>query len=65
MREVLVPDWDWAVQALRDIRRAIDAGALIKIGSKKFTSTGNFYTWAHKRYRLLEEAPDKWILDDR
>ncbi len=58
-------EWDWAVECLREIRRAIDAGVVIKIGDQQFTTAGSFYTWAHKRYHILEEASDKWILDDR
>ncbi len=58
-------EWDWAVESLREIRRAIDAGVVIQIGDQEFTSAGSFYTWAHKRYHILEEASDKWILDDR
>lgn len=57
--------WNWAVEDLREIRRAIDAGVEVEIDGEKFTKAGDFYNWAHKRYHVLEEAADKWILDDR
>lgn len=58
-------DWNTAVEYLREIRRAIDLGVKVQIEDKTFTSASTFYNWAHQRYHVLEEAADKWILDDR
>lgn len=59
-------DWDSLVQELREIRRAAEAGVVIKMGeNQSLTSWQGFYSWAHRRYPLLEEGADSWIGDDR
>ncbi|MBK8505834.1 MAG: hypothetical protein IPL46_28765 [Saprospiraceae bacterium] len=57
--------WSWVVGALREIRRAIEAGVIIEVDDQKLKSVSGFYKWAHQRYHALEEAADKWVLDDR
>ena len=54
-------EWDAAVVALREYRRAIDAGVIIIVGDESFKSSGSFYTWIHKRYHILEEAANEII----
>ena len=54
-------EWDSAVVALREYRRAIDAGVAVIVGDVSFTSSGSFYTWVHKRYHILEEAANEMI----
>ena len=58
------PDcWGALVEALREIRRACEAGVEVKVEDTTLNS-GNFYTWAHGRYHMLEDGYDKWIGDD-
>lgn len=57
--------WDAAVESLRSIRRAIEAGVVIQLDDEEFKFVSSFYSWAHKRYHILEEASDQWILDDK
>ena len=57
--------WVGLVEELREIRRVVEAGTEVEIDGKKLNSFNSFYTWAHARYKLLEEGSDKWIGDDR
>ena len=57
--------WSYVVEALREMRRAIEAGVVIQVDGKTLKSWNEWYTWAHSRYYLLEEGSDKWIGDDR
>lgn len=57
--------WSYVVEALREIRRAVEAGVVIEVDGKTLKSWNEWYTWAHGRYHLLEEGSDKWIGDDR
>ena len=57
--------WSYVIEALREIRRAIEAGVVIKVDGKILKSWNEWYSWAHSRYHLLEEGSDKWIGDDR
>jgi len=57
--------WGALVEELREIRRAVEAGVVIKIeGERAILSWQNFYDWAHGRYHMLEDGYDKWIGDD-
>jgi hypothetical protein len=58
--------WGLLVEELREIRRAVEAGVVVRVeGGPRLVTPGGFYTWAHGRYHALEEGVDKWILDDR
>lgn len=58
------PDgWGPLVEALREIRRACDAGIPVTVDGKTLNAR-NFYSWAHGRYHALEDGYDKWIGDD-
>lgn len=57
-------DYDGMVSSLSDLRRAIDAGVLVLIDGNSFDDSSKFYNWVHKRWHLLEECADKWILSD-
>ena len=57
--------WSYVVEALREIRRAVEAGVEIKVEGKILKTWNDWYSWAHARYGLLEEGSDKWIGDDR
>ena len=58
--------WGDLVEELRKIRRLVEAGVTVKIeGTQTVLSTWQrFYTWAHERYRALEDGYDSWIGDD-
>ena len=56
--------FDTVVSGLKEYRYAIDAGVEVEIDFTKFTSSGTFYNWVHKRYPLLEEGADDWLLSD-
>ena len=58
--------WGPLVEELREIRRSVEAGFLVKIedGPELRTWEG-FYEWAHGRYHALEDGYDAWIGDDR
>ncbi|HRV83393.1 MAG TPA: hypothetical protein P5275_00925 [Saprospiraceae bacterium] len=56
--------FDAVVGGLKEYRYAIDAGVEVEIDFTKFTSSSTFYTWVHKRYPLLEEGADDWLLKD-
>ena len=54
--------WGSLVEELREIRRAIEAGAVVTVeGAQTFRSWQGFYDWAHGRYHALEDGYDKWI----
>lgn len=57
--------WSYVVEALREIRRAIEAGVEIEVDGKTLKTWNEWYSWAHSRYHLLEESSDRWIGDDR
>ena len=57
-------EWDWLVESLREIRRAVEAGVVVTIHGETLKSWSSFYTWAHGRYHILEDGADKWIGDD-
>ena len=57
--------WPYVVEALREIRRAVEAGVVIEVDGKTLKSWQEWYSWAHSRYHLLEDGSDKWIGDDR
>jgi hypothetical protein len=56
--------WRWLVEALREIRRAVEAGVVIEVDGSTLTSFDKFYRWAHGRYHALEDGFDGWIGDD-
>lgn len=58
-------DWGVLVEALREIRRAVEAGVAVEIEGKTCRDWGSFYEWAHGRYHMLEDGYDAWIGDDR
>lgn len=57
--------WSYVVEALREIRRVVEAGVVVNTEGKSLKSWNDWYSWAHARYGLLEEGSDKWIGDDR
>jgi len=59
--------WGTLVQELREIRRLVEAGVIVKIeGTPTVLNTWeSFYAWAHGRYHALEDGYDSWIGDDR
>lgn len=58
-------DWGALVEALRALRRAVEAGVEVEIDGCSCRDWGSFYTWAHGRYHMLEDGFDRWIGDDR
>ena len=55
----------YLIEELREIRRAVEAGVVIRIGQDRvIKSWQQFYGWAHERYHILEDGCDKWIGDD-
>ncbi len=58
--------WGALVEALRAIRRAVEASVLVRIQDEptSLDSWQQFYAWAHGRYHLLEDGYDHWIGDD-
>ena len=58
--------WGTLVEALRAIRRAVEAGVVVQVedGPRLRTWQG-FYEWAHGRYHMLEDGYDRWIGDDQ
>lgn len=57
--------WRWLVEALREIRRAVDAGVVVHVGDRSLRSFGSFYEWADGRYHALEDdTGTAWIGDD-
>lgn len=58
--------WGSLVEALRQIRRDVEAGVIVQVeGGPKLSSWQSFYEWAHGRYHMLEDGYDRWIGDDR
>lgn len=59
-------EWGSLVEKLREIRRLVEAGVVVKIeGTETVLETWqNFYSWAHGRYHALEDGYDSWIGDD-
>lgn len=57
--------WGTLVDELRELRRAVEAGAVLKVeGEPPIHDWQTFYSWAHGRYYKLEEGCDKWIGHD-
>lgn len=58
--------WGVLVEALREIRRAVEAGVQVAIEGTDtvLISWQSFYDWAHGRFHLLEDGYDSWIGDD-
>jgi len=58
--------WGWLVEELREIRRAVEAGVVVKVEETQtvLTTWQSFYDWAHGRYHMLEDGYDGWIGDD-
>ena len=58
--------WGQLVEELRQIRRAVEAGVVVKVeGTQTVLKTWqSFYDWAHGRYHMLEDGYDSWIGDD-
>ena len=57
--------WRSLVSELREIRRAVEAGAVVTVeGGPSLRSWQGFYDWAHGRYHMLEDGCDKWIGND-
>jgi hypothetical protein len=64
---VVVPtSWRALVEELRQIRRAVEAGAVVQVEGAGTPGTWQeFYAWAHGRYHMLEDGCDPWIGDDK
>lgn len=57
--------WRWLVDALRAIRRAVEAGVVVYVENSKLTSFDTFYEWAHGRFHALEDDTNTaWVGDD-
>ena len=58
--------WGSLVSELREIRRLVEAGVVVKIAGTEtvLTTWQRFYSWAHGRYHMLEDGYDSWIGDD-
>lgn len=57
--------WGSLVEELREIRRAVEAGAVVKVeGGPQMRLWQDFYDWAHGRYHALEDGYDDWIGND-
>lgn len=57
--------WGSLVEELRAIRRAVEAGVVVKVeGATPMRTWQDFYGWAHGRYHALEDGSDKWIGND-
>lgn len=58
--------WGMLVEELRKIRRAVEAGVVVKAeGAQAMRTWQGFYDWAHGRYHMLEDGYDHWIGDDK
>jgi hypothetical protein len=53
--------WRWLVEDLREVRRAVEVGVVVRVEDKKLNSFESFYSWAHGRYHALEDGADEWI----
>jgi hypothetical protein len=58
--------WNALVDALRAIRRMVEAGITVKIAgtTTELHTWEEFYGWAHGRYHMLEDGADRWIGHD-
>lgn len=57
--------WGVLVEELREIRRAVEAGVVVRVSdTQTFRTWQGFYEWAHGRYHMLEDGSDHWIGDD-
>ena len=57
--------WRWLVDALREIRRAVEAGVVVHVEGATLKTFQSFYNWAHGRYHALEDdVGTSWIGDD-
>ena len=53
-------DWSTPVAALREIRRVVVTGVVVKgDGGPSLQSWKGFYTKAHDRYHMLEDGYDR------
>lgn len=60
------PGWGLLVEELRQIRRAVEAGVVVRVeNTHTLRSWQEFYAWAHGRYHALEDGYDHWIGDDQ
>lgn len=57
-------NWRWLVEELREVRRAVEVGVVVRVEDKELKSFDSFYTWAHGRYHALEDGADEWIGTD-
>ncbi len=57
-------EWGALVEALREIRRAIEQGVEVEIEGVSFRDPWVYYGWVHARYHMLEDGYDKWVMDD-
>lgn len=53
--------YDFMVEPLREIRRALEAEVGIEIEGKKMKSVSTFISWVNERYPLIEEGADEWF----
>jgi hypothetical protein len=53
--------WRWLVEDLREVRRAVEVGVVVRVEDQKLNSFESFYSWAHGRYHALEDGADEWI----
>jgi hypothetical protein len=57
--------WGILVEALREVRRAVEAGVVVRVEETQTIRTWQeYYNWAHGRYHMLEDGSDHWIGDD-
>jgi hypothetical protein len=57
--------WRWLVEALREVRRAVEAGVVVYVDGTELRSFQGFYDWAHGRYHALEDDVNTgWIGDE-
>jgi hypothetical protein len=53
--------WRWLVEDLREVRRAVEVGVVVRVEDKELNSFDSFYSWAHGRYHALEDGADEWV----
>lgn len=57
--------WGILVEALRELRRAVEAGVIVQVeDGPRIATWQEFYAWAHGRYHMLEDGYDAWIGND-
>lgn len=56
--------WGALVEALRELRRLVEAGVVVEIDGCSLRTWEGFYAWAHGRYHMLEDGYDRWIGND-